>query len=365
MIIIQLMVVKILIAKMTNKKTNIFDFFDYRILSFYDEIKLLQQGKMPPPRMAILHLVSGCNHNCQGCDYRVQNKVRKMLSPEKNDYVLDQLIANKVAAVELTGGGEPLLDPYVPDMLYKLKKHGIATDILTNGGLMSGQVLEAIIDCCSFIRISLESGSNPVFQEVKQVKNPDEFPQIINNIREAIRLKKAKNKNLNINLKFTVGQNNYQDMENAIRLAASLGVDSIQFKLYENVPEVQLTPGQAAAAAVQLKALKDRYQNEVRIIGDLRRTAIYHQCWLNPFYTVITVDGDIYLCTYYHHRAQEHKIGNIFKKPLAEIWGSQKHWQAIRNIDIRKCNIYDCRFHQYNALWDKIIAGNEDDLKFI
>ncbi|OGY50254.1 MAG: hypothetical protein A3J65_04460 [Candidatus Buchananbacteria bacterium RIFCSPHIGHO2_02_FULL_45_11b] len=350
---------------MADNKTTIFDFFNYRILSFYNEIKLLKAGKMPPPRMAILHLTSGCNHNCEGCDYRIQNKVKKILTPEQNDYIISQLIEAGVEAVEFAGGGEPLIDPYVPAMLYKLKAHGLATDVLTNGGLMFGKTLEAIIDCCSFIRISLEAGSNEIFQKVKQIDNPKEFPKIINNIREAIRLKKEKNKTLNINIKFTVGKKNYQDMENAIQLAASLGVDSIQFKLYENAPGVQLTPGEAAAVAVKLKKLKDKYQGEVRIIGNLIKTAIYHQCWLCSFYTVIDVWGNIYLCSYYHHRPDAHKIGNIFEKSFKEIWGSEKHWTAIKNIDIKKCNLYDCRFHFYNAFWDKIIDENSDDLKFI
>ncbi len=345
--------------------TNIFDFFNYRVLSFYNEVKQLKQKKMPLPRMAILHLVSGCNHNCEGCDYRVQNKIRKILNKEQNNYILNELIKLGVEAIEFAGGGEPLLDPYVPDMLYRLKKHGIATDILTNGSLMTGRTLEAIVDCCSFVRVSLESGSKLVFQKVKQIKNEQEFDKIINNIKDAIRLKKERGKNLNINLKFTVGKNNYHDMENAIKLAAEIGVDSIQFKLYENAPGVQLTAGEAAAMAVKLHQLKKEYQKEVLIMGDLRRTAIYHYCWLTPIYTLIDVYGDIYLCTYYHHRAPEHKIGNVFEKPFSEIWGSPRHWQAIENIDIKKCNIYDCRFHHYNALWDKILNNNENDLKFI
>lgn len=351
---------------MNNNKNNIFDFFNYRTLAFYDKIKMIRQGKMPAPQLIGLHLTSGCNHDCVGCDYRVKNKVHKILTPQQNDHIINELISNSVGALEFAGGGEPLLDPYLPELLYKIKKRrgDIGISFLTNGSLMNGKVLEAMIDCGSFIRVSLESGSNPVFQKVKNLKNPNEFPKIINNIKEAMRLKKEKGKTLNINIKFTVGKNNYKNIENGIKLAADLGVDSIQFKLYENAPGVQLSPGERAAISVKLHQLKKEYHKDVKILGDLKKSSIYHHCWLNPLYALVDLYGDVYVCMYFHHRVDDHKLGNLFEQSFKDIWFSQRHWDIIKNIDNKKCNVYDCRFHYYNALWDKIIK-NEDDLKFV
>ncbi len=355
-----------------ENKENALKYMKHRILTHYDSAKKILNGEMPFPRMLIFHPTYICNHNCIGCDFKdLNSKLKAILTPEESDRILDEMIKNGIQAVEFGGGGEPLLAPNIIQMIEKLKKNNIAMGLLTNGSKLKGDIAEAVVKNLVYVRVSLESGSKEVFKKVKNVDDDNEFENITNNLREAVNLKKKLNSKINISLKFTVGKNNYMDMENAINLAIELGVDSIQFKLYENVDSVQLyNPKErymkeSRGVAAKLDELKEIYSKEILILGDLKKTKIECKCWLSPLITVIDALGEVYLCSYYRHRLDTHCIGNVLKKDFKDIWLSERHKKAIENINIEECNIYDCRFHFYNEMMKSLIIDDKDALKFI
>jgi radical SAM protein with 4Fe4S-binding SPASM domain len=345
-----------------------FDLIPHRILTHKDKLKRIYRGERVAPIMGIFHPTYACNHNCPGCDFREENKkYKKILSKEESEHIINELVFLGVKGIEFSGGGEPLIDKNTAYNIRKLKDKDISTGVLTNGSFFSGDIQKAIIENSSYIRISLESGSNEGFKKAKGINDNKEFPKIIENIKRGINLREKTGSEIDISIKYTIGAHNYQDIENAVLLAIDLGVDSIQFKSYQNVDSVELIKdstknlegkvGTITKTKMDLKRIKETYDGKnTRIIGNLEKTPLKKRCWLSPLITVIDALGDVYLCSYYRHRQKTHKIGNLLpNKSFNEIWYSDKHIKAIKNTKIEECNKYDCRFHEYNEIAEKII----------
>ena len=354
-------------------KDKIFELLKYRIFSHYNEAIQIKQGIMPRPRVAVYHPTYVCNHNCPGCDFRKENKIiQKKISQEEAEIIMNQIIAFEIEGVEFAGGGEPLLHPFLLEDVLKLHEAGIAISLITNGSLLTGKILEAFIRYASYIRISIEAGSKDVFKRVKGIDSDDEFYRVVENIQEAVSLRKKLKTKLDLSLKFTVGKENYQDMENAVLLASKLGVDSIQFKLYENVDNIELhEEGDLYLSdglddvKRRLEVIRTTYKDKIQILGNLEKTKMKEKCWLNPIMTLIDALGDVYLCSYYRHRMNTHQLGNLFLEKFEDFWFSQKHWDLIHQIKQNECNVYDCRFHVYNDLMNEILDPQKNYLKFI
>ena len=355
------------------KKEKIFELLRYRIFSYYHDALNIKKGIMPRPRVAVYHPTYVCNHNCLGCDFRKQNKeIKVSISREKAKIIIDQIIDFQIQGVEFAGGGEPLLYPYIVEDVKKLHKAGIAVSLITNGSLLKGKNLDAFVKYGSYIRISLESGSKDVFNKVKGITSDREFYNVVKNIEAAVNLRKKLKKELDISIKFTVGKDNYMDMENAVMLASKLGVDSIQFKLYENVDNIEIHEegdrylnNGLDDIQRRLNVIKSTYKDKINVLGNLKKTKMKGKCWMNPIMTVIDALGDVYLCSYYRHRMDSHKLGNLFEEKYEDIWYSKKHWDTINNVKKVDCNKYGCRFHIYNDLMNEIMAPEKNYLKFI
>ena len=78
------------------------------------------------------------------------------------------------------------------------------------------------------------------------------------------------------------------------------------------------------------------------------------QCLISPIQTLVDCFGDVYICCYYRHRPKEHKIGSILEESLKDILGSKKHMDKLIEIDYKKCNLYDCRFLEYQKILNEI-----------
>mgnify|MGYP001618269064 FL=1 len=119
-----------------------------------------------------------------------------------------------------------------------------------------------------------------------------------------------------------------------------------------------------------IKRIKDeiaigRKQFPIRILENIRKSKLKIKCWTSSLQLTVDSFGDVYICCYYRHRLQKHKLGNMLEKPLKEIWYSKTHWDKIADINIDECNKYDCRFHFYNELMEELIIKDKAQLNFI
>ncbi len=329
-------------------RDTVFDYLGDRILSFYYEAQELKRGSMCRPRFALLYPTYVCNHNCIGCDYTELNSAAdgKMFTEVQFDYIIDQIAGIGVRAVEFCGGGEPLLHPNFNQAVRKLHDRGISLGILTNGTVIPDERAQLLTRYCSYIRVSVESGSERVFNRVKRPRSKAAgFERVLANIRRLLFHRHAQKSRCQISYKYTIDKNNADDIEKAIQLAKEIEVDSIQFKAIRNVPS-ELTIDEKREINDEIQRLRGAYPS-VRILGNLLPSQVQVPCWLSPLHLMIDPNGDVFLCCYYRHRMDTHRFGNVFERNLHDIWYSFEHYEKMRNIKKQECELYDCRFIRY------------------
>ena len=162
---------------------------------------------------------------------------------------------------------------------------------------------------------------------------------------------------------FRQRRNNVVEVEDCVKLAIQLGVDSVQFKAARLVSS-ELTPEQSVLLNRQLSELRIRYP-EMVIVGGVEKINMTTQCWLTPLQLTVDPLGEVYLCCYYRHRKERHSIGNCFTTPLHDLWYSEDHWKAIDGIKPHECNNLDCRFVKYNQIMDEVMVHNDAQFEFI
>lgn len=345
-------------------KDTVFDYLDYRILSFYHELRDIKKGKMSSPRFLILYPTNLCPFNCNFCDYEVLNKKKKKyLKRDHWKKILNEFRDLGGMGLELCGGGEPLATPHINELIDYSVSLGLKFGILTNGFFIDKKKLpklyESIINNCSYVRVSMESGSQEMFEKVRRVNHS--FERILDNVTEMIQ---DKNDSLQISYKYTIGRYcDLDDIKRAIELAEERKFDSIQFKPAMNVDDK--FRGVRFELEQNIKEIAAKILDKTKLVCNLSRYYLPKSigCFTNPIQTVIDYNGDVFICCYYRHRTEEHRLGNIFDNSLEEIWYSDKHWNKIKNIDVNKCNAYDCRFIRYNMIASNFLRYGQ--LEFI
>lgn len=348
-------------------KISVLDYLQLRVLSCYKEAMMIKEGRMPAPRMAIIYPNYVCNHRCFGCDYTELNKTRHSLSEREFINIIDQLIDIGINGIEFCGGGEPTLHPSLPKIIDKLIENDISFGFLTNGTNLTQELQLKLVKYGSYCRISLESATEKMFNYYKRpISKKAGFKNVIRNIENLVKLRNENlpETKLQISIKYAIDRNNYKDVLKVIGLANGLKADSVQFKLIRNMPSQLKDTKIINNLKKRIEDIKDKYPG-LRIIPDFEKSKLKTKCWLSPLQLLVDPYGDVYICCYYRHRIKDHCLGNMLKNKLKDIWYSQEHWAKLANIKVSDCNKYDCRFHYYNELMQKLVIDDIGQLHFI
>lgn len=346
-------------------KNNVFDLLQTRIISHYQAAEKILNGGMPSPRTAILYPTYICNQACPGCEYQDDNNnINALMSKSQLFNSIDQLVSLGIKGLEFCGGGEPTLHPDFNEAILRLRKKNISIGLLTNGTKLNGKLAETIVKELSYVRISLDSSNEKIFNLVKRPKSDSAgFDMVISNIKQLVILREQYNTGLTISVKYLISKENLSGIDKAVELAAGLGVDSIQFKslrIFSNaISEVQ-----GEAVERKIERLRKQYPS-LAIIGGVKKLNVTMKCWMSPVQIMVDALGDVFICCYYRHRKNKHSFGNLFTKPLKDIWYSKEHKKAIDGIKIPECNVLDCRFANYNKIMQEMMVENKAQFDFI
>lgn len=344
---------------------SVFDFLQNRILTHYPAARMILEGQMPAPRTAIVYPTYVCNQNCLWCEYAEDNRtIHEIMPGDKLRQLLRDLYDLGVRGVEFCGGGEPTLHPELPAVIREMKEMGLSVGLLTNGTRLSGELAQAIVDCGSYVRIGFDSSNADTFSRLKRPKVAAAgFDCVCENVRDLVKLRNSSGTWVLISMKVILSQENYTEVGDCVALARRLQVDSIQFKA-ARVCDSELTPEQCVSVKQQMKAAAEKYP-EMKVVGGVDKYDMKEQCWLSPLQIMVDTLGDVFLCCYYRQRKEAHTIGNCFETPLRDLWYSERHWEAIRNIKPTECSLLDCRFVRYNETMTDLLVNHDAQFEFI
>ena len=353
------------VGNLTSRKQT-FELLGTRILTFYSEARDILQRKMPKPRLGIVYPTYVCNQDCLWCEYASENSQNTgIMDAEKFHHLLEDLANLGVEGIEFCGGGEPTLHPNLDNEITYLKRtRGVSVGLITNGTRLRGKLAEAVVECCSYVRVGMDAGTAATFNRVKRPKALSaRFDAVCDNVSKVVALRNGSESKLRVSLKVVVDQNNYTELQSCVELAAQLGVDSIQFKAARLV-DTELVGDQGAAVTSELARLRALYP-AMPIVGGVEKVEMTKRCWLTPLQITVDALGDVYLCCYYTHRKEQHKLGNAFTEQLSSLWYAEEHWKAIENIQPKECSRLDCRFVKYNDILDDLVVEANGQFEFI
>lgn len=317
------------------------------IISKWDAIQKLKDGEMPLPRFVDFHSSNVCNMHCVGCQY--DGRLSKdYMSEEDHFTVVNKFLKAGVKAFDFCGGGEPLIPPYMERLIRHINANGAYSAFLSNGSIMPDGLAQTIVDCSTYIRVSLEASNEMSYAAYKKVPTYM-WHRVLGNIGKLQSLKKESKSDLEVSIKFGVskdlrGARHYMD---ALMLGTDLEAKRITFRAIRDNPN-ELSLEEKKWENSVLESVLDKWGKDVRDRVSYWLVPIpfeqVPQCWLNPFHTVVHWNGDMHVCCYGYYRPEQMYLGNIIKQSFDEIWFSEKHWDVINGIKREDCARVDCKF---------------------
>ena len=281
-----------------------------------------------------------------------------------------------IKAVVLIGGGEPMAHPEFGTIVDYFYEHDIHVGVTSNGTLID-KYLESLAYRTKWVRISVDAGSEKVFQEYRpHVSGKSQFNKVIDGMKKISKIKKTK-----LGYSFLVlekhgadrkgtekGDNyvetNATDIFKAAKLAKEIGCDYFEVKpsfdpfhflndtskLMTNIIKSELD---------MCQELKDEnfniispYTLEKTMEGETKQDKDYSRCLTTELRTVLSPSG-AYVCPY--HRGNTNlKIGDPTVESFKDIWYGKTRKEIMEKLDPRKHCQFHCIRHKTNLELENI-----------
>ena len=171
-----------------------------------------------------------CNLDCPACHPRAlpadRRDNRHLAVPELRR-ILEQI---RPVSVELTGVGEPMMNPDFFRLLSLAKDTGAAVSTFSNMTLMDEEKASQLVDAAPHVfRISMDAATSATY---RAVRGRDLFDAVCNGIRILRRVRDERTTRLpEIVTCFLLQEGNLHETAAFVKLAAGLGVERVHFQL--------------------------------------------------------------------------------------------------------------------------------------
>ncbi len=356
------------------EKRNTGVYSDLKIFHHTDKIKDIIDGKRTPPIYVRIKPTNLCNQNCYYCGSKDENVPedrmfdRKAMIPEQKMHeIIEDFGDMGVRAVTFSGGGEPLIYPYIEDAFERVKSKGIDYSIITNGQALEGRKAELLSEA-KWIRVSLESACAETYSKIRGVQT---FDKVIHNIESFV---KIKNKNCTAGINCVVTRDNYREIYDLCKVIAATGADNIKFsplRLDGDLGEYHKPIEQTVKEQIQRAksdfenngfVIIDKYDGDAGLEPGYQKP--YHRCMIQEIFTVIGADCKVYYC---HQRAYTRggDIGSLKEKSFKELWYAEDTVQKIRELDACKECDFRCVFDERNILLNNFLDIDHNHINFV
>ena len=201
-----------------------------KIFRHPDLLNRLLEGERCVPLYIRIKPTNKCNHNCDYCHYK--NSYLDLDEYNPNDEIprekmlefLDDLHDMGTKAVTFSGGGEPLLYPYIAEAMERVIDHNIDLSIITNGSLLKDEKADLLAKA-KWVRISLESADDDQYCKVRGIKKGS-FNELCKNMSHFSEIKDEK---CEFGINVVVSKENCTQVKKMARLMKGLGVNHVKF----------------------------------------------------------------------------------------------------------------------------------------
>ena len=146
-----------------------------KIFAHAQALNEVGEGKRISPIYIRMKPTNYCNHKCYYCSYAdsalgLRDSVNKQdqIPWEKMQEIISDISDMGVKAVTFSGGGEPLVYPYIVEAMQRILDADIDLSIITNGQLLKGERAEVLAKA-KWVRISFDSANAETYAKVRQL----------------------------------------------------------------------------------------------------------------------------------------------------------------------------------------------------
>ena len=323
------------------------------------EIVLGRETLLSYPRGVQIEPTNRCNQRCVMCPRTAGLDVPiGDMSLESFKKIIDKLPT--IRKLFLSGLGEPMLNPDLPEMIAFASSRGIIVSINSNGAVIDETLAKKLVNSgLRLIKISIDSADPKVYQSIRG----GSIDPVIRGIRNLVEARKEKGAAFpGITINSIIMKQNYKELIDILRLGESLEINLVRFKpvnifdLYEDKDLIvdQNELKEAIQEAIELSRGMNIRHNLDQILKDFdtyyrpkEKTPCYSP-WIELY---IQYYGGVKICCQFY--GKKYDIGNILEEDFKQIWNSAK-MQKIRK-EFKKGNTYfpvckNCNSFQKNIL---------------
>jgi radical SAM protein with 4Fe4S-binding SPASM domain len=317
-----------------------------------DEVLTRRQGKPLGVTRLLWDITRKCNLRCLHCYARAG-------ADWSNELTFDQIklttqkIASLMPYIIVLGGGEPFILPNFLDIVAYIKKYtGSRIKVLTNGTLLTDDLIERMKGLVDFVQFSLDG----------RKRNHDYLRNSLGSFEKAVSaIERARSYGIPTGVCMTLFNQNIADLDWVIDFA-------IQNKLYklrispiiaagranDRLNEFVLTPNVTRRLYATLADLRSLYKDVIlldfrdELYGKaflstcLPSKAKEHEgyllCSAGRSMLYVNPEGNITPCNFVDY--PEYHLGNVKTDSLAGIWNDSPHLKEWRSLET--CHIETC-----------------------
>lgn len=351
-------------------------------LTYYENYKQIvawmegESTELPPPIECNLDPVAECNLRCYFCItqrylryHREEVGEMRQLPRDYMYRLVDFLAQWGVRGLCISGGGEPSLHKGAWGLPSYAKSKGMDVSFVTNGVSISDELAENLMSC-RWASFSVNAADRETY---KAVMGADKFDQMVTNVAKLVNLRRQTNSKVDFCFRMLILPENYASLGKACKLAKKLGVQDFNIrpvdferkdiegtrKLNFNIDVIReqfALCHEEESEDFHVYTVTHKFDPELHVKHDFKR------CFATLILPILT-DGNAYLCVDKKMEAQ-FRIGSAYPNPekILEWWGSEKHRQMLKSVDINKCS--RCTGSQYNRQIEEVVLCDNMCLAF-
>ncbi len=146
-----------------------------KIFAHAEALKRIENDERIAPIYIRIKPTNYCNHKCYYCSYAdsalgLRDSVNKQdqIPWEKMQEIISDMGDMGVKAVTFSGGGEPLVYPYIVQAMRGMLDKGIDLSIITNGQLLKDEKAE-ILTHAKWVRVSFDSANAETYSRTRNI----------------------------------------------------------------------------------------------------------------------------------------------------------------------------------------------------
>lgn len=311
-----------------------------------------------PPTSLNLMMADSCNSQCMMCghDYSACGS-GEMLTLEHMRTLCNHLDMKRVVDITYGGGGEPFLNPELPDIAeftrenYPVVRHMVISNFIA----VKEETLRRMLASGIHFLVSINAATPETF---RIVSGRDAFASVLENLKLLVHLRRVLNARVQILISFILMQRNISELIDFVRLAADLGVDSVRLPYVRVYPESQrmrtgrpetihpedslyydqeLSDRMVLAAEREASALGVSIEHDPLFTGTVRRSRECVHPWKSLY---VNFNGDVYPCPASEILfkpkidKRQYDSGNLLSQHYSAFWNNA-FWQALRRSNLK------------------------------